>query len=137
MVNVFTDGGSRGNPGPSALGVFITDELGNVLWKHGQTLGIATNNVAEYRAVIAALTWLANNKKQIKGQKVAFFMDSLLICSQIRGLYKVKNSVFRQFMLTIREKEAEIGVPIHYTHIPREKNKDADAMVNMALDKKL
>lgn len=136
MIYVFTDGGARGNPGPAAIGVFITDEKKKVLFRFGKPIGIATNNVAEYRAVLAALSWLLENKEIVsKHKKIFFFLDSLLITSQINGLFKVKNTSLIELLFSVREKEAKIKNPITYSHVPREKNKDADALVNMALDK--
>ena len=136
-VIVFTDGGSRGNPGPAALGVFIQDESGKELAWIGKTLGEATNNVAEYSAIVEAFNWLLENIKKLDIQKVNFYMDSQLACSQLNGLYKVKNSRIREFVFEIRKKEAELDIPIIYAHVPREQNKKADFMVNQALDNQL
>lgn len=65
MITIFTDGGSRGNPGPAATGAYVTDEKGNILYAEGKRIGIATNNVAEYMAVIDALSWLSEHKNEI------------------------------------------------------------------------
>ena len=136
-IHIYTDGGSRGNPGPSALGVFITDDKGVVIAKIGKKIGITTNNIAEYSAILAGLTYVLNNKEKILPESINFFMDSQLAYSQLVGLYKIKNDGIRNLMLEIRKKEAELNIPIFYAHIPREKNKNADAMVNLALDNKL
>ncbi len=136
MIRVFTDGGARGNPGPSAIGVYITDEKNKVLYVLGKAIGVGTNNVAEYQALIAALAWLVENKKIIgKHTEVHFFLDSLLLVSQINGLYKVKNTNLQALLFVVREKEASLALPLRYVHIPREKNTKADALVNAALDK--
>jgi len=136
-VTVFTDGGSRGNPGPAALGVFIQDEKGQELARIGKTLGETTNNVAEYAAIIEGLKWLLENKERLSIEKVNFYMDSQLACSQLNGTYKVKNPRIREFVFEIRQKEAELGIPIVYAHVRREQNTKADFMVNQALDNRL
>lgn len=134
-LNIFTDGGARGNPGPSAVGVYIEDENGEEVINIGKVIGIATNNTAEYKAVIEALLWIVENKKNLSENTIInFYLDSLLVCSQIKGLFKVKNADLRNYLFKIRELEAEIKNSIYYTHIPREKNKNADALVNKALD---
>lgn len=134
-VIIFTDGGSRGNPGPSALGVYITDQGGNELAAIGKRIGKATNNVAEYAAVVESFNWLIENKDKFpKGMRVEFYMDSLLAYSQLVGRYKVKNPALRDMLFDIRGKEQVLGFNTIYAHVPREKNKKADALVNMALD---
>jgi ribonuclease HI len=133
-VVVFTDGGSRGNPGPAALGVFIQTADGKELVRIGKRLGETTNNVAEYSAIVEAFNWLLENKQKLDIQAVDFFMDSQLACSQLNGLYKVKNPRIRDFVFELRQKEAQLQVPIAYAHVPREQNKKADFMVNQALD---
>lgn len=135
MIRVYTDGGARGNPGPAAIGVFITDEKEKVIAEFGKVIGEATNNAAEYEAVNAALGWLILNKHVLLGQKVIHvFLDSLLLVSQINGLYKIKSPSLRLLLISLREKESLLSFPIRYFHIPREKNKQADKLVNMALD---
>ena len=134
-ISVFTDGGARGNPGPSAIGVYIEDDLGNVLAKIGKRIGEATNNTAEYKAVIEALSWLIENKEKIEDNtKINFFVDSQLVYSQIKGLFKVKAESIREYIFTVRKKESELGMKIEWAHILREKNKKADQLVNLALD---
>ena len=135
-IKVFTDGGARGNPGPSAIGVYAEDGEGKMVAGFGKKIGIATNNVAEYSAVIEALDWIIENKKEFDHDaKIHFFLDSKLVCSQIIGIFKVKNSNLRNLLLSIRDREAQISFPIYYNHIPREKNTKADKFVNEALDK--
>lgn len=134
-LNVFTDGGARGNPGEGAIGVYIADENKNELAGFGKKIGFTTNNVAEYKAVISALDWLIENKKDIaKNAKIHFFLDSKLVCSQIMGIFKVKDVNLRDLLFDIRDREAQINLPIYYKHIPREQNKKADSFVNFALD---
>lgn len=135
-LNIFTDGGARGNPGPSAIGVFIKDESGREVAGFGKKIGFCTNNVAEYKAVIAALFWIIENREKLSNDtEINFFLDSNLVCSQIIGLFKIKNSQLVSLLFQVREKESEIGIPINYSYIPREKNKEADKYVNLALDR--
>lgn len=134
-VLVFSDGGSRGNPGPSAVGVYIEDNNGKELVSIGKKIGNATNNVAEYMAIVEALDWLCKNKNKLEDNaKIFFHIDSELAYSQLSGLYKVKNAAIRELVFKVRQKEAELGVSIHYSHVPREKNEKADLLVNLALD---
>ncbi len=134
-VYIYTDGGARGNPGPAALGVYITNDKGTKLASMGKRIGDATNNVAEYRAVIEALSWLIENKENIeKDTKVTFYLDSQLVYSQIKGLFKVKSESIRELVYTVRKKLEAIEYAVEWNHIPREKNKKADELVNLALD---
>jgi ribonuclease HI len=136
LINIFTDGGARGNPGPAAIGVYISDENNKKIAGFGKTIGEATNNVAEYSAVIEALDWVIENKHIFSDSaKINFYLDSKLACSQIIGLFKVKNANLRDLLFSVRDREAQIKMPIYYKHIPREKNTLADAFVNEALDK--
>ncbi len=135
-ISIFTDGGSRGNPGPSAVGVYAIDSSGNILFQLGKRLGRATNNIAEYTAVLEALTWLSSYGSSQK-ISVNFYLDSQLVVSQINGLWKVKNPELLALLYKIREKEAGIKAEIRYNHVPREQNKQADKLVNMALDNKI
>jgi ribonuclease HI len=137
-LNIYTDGGARGNPGPSAIGVYVTDENNKKIAGFGKAIGIATNNTAEYRAVIEALNWIIENKKDFsKNAKIYFFLDSKLVCSQIIGIFKVKNSDLRTLLFSVRDREAQISLPIYYKHIPREQNSKADEFVNNTLDNEL
>lgn len=127
-----TDGGARGNPGPAAIGIVIRNR-NKLLVQHGEKIGVATNNVAEYSAVLWALRWLVENvAPDIK--KIHFFLDSLLVVQQLNGVFKIKNEKLRELLFAIRGEEARITVPIIYSHIRREQNTEADSMVNKALD---
>lgn len=132
MIKAFSDGGSRNNPGHAAWG-FIVFEDDKIIHKEGGYMGIATNNIAEYTGLISALTWLEENKKD---EVIDFFLDSNLIVSQLNGVFKVKNATIRELVLKVRGLEQSFK-KISYTHIPREKNKEADELVNQALDKHL
>ena len=130
-----TDGGARANPGPSAIGIFIKDENGHRIASFGKKIGNSTNNIAEYKAVIYALSWIIENKKELSEDvRIDFFLDSNLVYSQIVGVFKIKSSELRSLLFKVREKESEIRAPINYSYIPREKNKEADKEVNLALD---
>lgn len=135
VLNVFTDGGARGNPGPSATGIYMTDENNKMVTGFGNAIGTATNNVAEYRAVIDALNWIIENKKILSEKaRINFFLDSKLVCSQIVGLFKVKNIALKDLLLDVRDREGQVQLPMFYKHIPREQNTKADGFVNEALD---
>ncbi|MCL6096904.1 MAG: ribonuclease HI family protein [Patescibacteria group bacterium] len=134
-ILIFTDGGARGNPGPAAIGVYVVDDKGNKLAAIGKRIGEATNNAAEYKAVLEAFSWLTENKQNLeKNAKISFFLDSQLVYSQIKGLFKVKAESIREYIFTIREKEKNLGLSLQWNHIPREQNKMADSLVNLALD---
>ena len=131
VLNVFTDGGSKGNPGPSAIGISIIKENTEVV-KYREDIGIATNNIAEYRAVIKALELIKSNVSgfMLQVSEIVFHSDSTLLVNQVNGLYKVKNAKIREFIMQIRILEQEIRIPITYKYIPREKNFRADSLVN-------
>lgn len=138
QINVFTDGGSRGNPGPAGIGIYIETENHEVLYMLGKTIGLATNNVAEYTAVLYAFMWLKENGAVIASQKkIMFYLDSLLIVSQLTGVYKIKNKELQKLVIVIRAFEQQVGKRISYLHIPREHNTRADRLVNLALDGKI
>jgi len=131
-----TDGGARGNPGPAGIGIVIKTETGEMLQKISQTIGETTNNVAEYTAVIKALEWMRANATilQLNNFTINFFLDSTLVVNQLNGLFKVKDAKLRELLLKVRILEQEVGGKIYYSSIPREKNMEADALVNQALD---
>ena len=128
---IHTDGGARGNPGPAAIGVVIED--GKEIAGFGKRIGETTNNVAEYTAVIEALTWI---KKYIHStvDEIQFLSDSTLVVNQLNGLFKVKEAHLRELLIRVRLLEEEVGGDIRYTYIPREQNQRADFFVNKAFD---
>lgn len=132
-LTVFTDGGARGNPGPAAVGVVIKNDQNDIVHRFGKSIGKATNNVAEYTGVIAALEWLISTRPSALST-MHFYLDSLLVVNQLNGLYKVKDAKLRELLLIIRRLENDIGARVSYRHIPRERNRDADALVNQTLD---
>jgi len=131
---VFTDGGARGNPGPAAIGFLIKDNSGKILVEQGKPIGRATNNIAEYQAVIEALRWIASNIRY-QTSSINFFLDSKLVVNQLNGLFKIKNKNLRNLIIEVRRLEQEIGGNVFYNFIPREKNRKADFLVNFALAK--
>lgn len=138
-LKIYTDGGSRGNPGPAAYGLVIYDNAGKVLYEEGKKIGITTNNVAEYSAILAALKWVEQQPffNEDKISNINFFMDSKLAREQLSGHWKIKNENLRGLYFGIKELEEKFGIPISYTHVRREYNKEADRMVNLALDDKI
>jgi ribonuclease HI len=124
------DGGSRGNPGPAAWGVALLDEGGGCAEGHAGTLGRATNNVAEYRALIEALK-LAERSG---ARDVRIFADSELIVRQIRGLYRVKHPDLKPLFGEAMRRIRGFG-SFRIEHVPRDRNKHADLLVNMALNR--
>lgn len=129
---VYGDGGSRGNPGNAAYGFAILDEENHPVYSEGKRIGINTNNVAEYSAVINALRWILQNAPETK--TIAFFLDSMLIASQMSGTYRVKHPNMKELFITAKQLEGQLKANISYTQIPRAKNKIADKLVNDALD---
>lgn len=132
---IHTDGGARGNPGPAAVGVVIEaiDGKGKStpVAAFGKKIGEATNNVAEYKAVVAAFAHL----KDTPGIKtIQVVLDSRLVANQLAGTFKVKDATLRMLLFDIRRLEAEIGAAVSYKAVPREQNMRADALVNRALD---
>ena len=128
-LKIYTDGGSKGNPGPSSIGiVFYID--GKKVFSHHESIGIATNNDAEYTALVRALELIVKQYKEEKINKVEFYSDSRLMVNQVNGLFKVKHGKIKEYMLKIRGLEQEVNTPISYHYIPREQNQEADLLVN-------
>ncbi len=132
---IYTDGGSRGNPGPAALGVVIQDTSGKMIKEYGEALGVRTNNEAEYEAVIFALKKVKAlfGKEKTKTMTLEVRMDSELVMKQLTGKYKIEEEKLFPLFIKIWNLKMDFGA-ITFTHIPREKNKEADRMVNEALD---
>jgi ribonuclease HI len=124
-----TDGGSRGNPGPAAFGYVLEAEDGTVLAAHGERIGVATNNVAEYRGLVAGL----EKALELAVPEVEVVSDSELLVRQMNGEYKVKNAALRELSLQAARLAREIG-KVSYRAVRREHNELADRLVNEALD---
>lgn len=132
-LTIHTDGGSLNNPGPAACAYIISRDDGSVVEKKSFFLGVQTNNVAEYTGVKNALLALLPLKEKFKLSSLSFISDSLLLVSQLNGLYKVKNEMIRSFIFEIRTLEQRLNVPISYKHVLREYNQEADALVKECL----
>ena len=128
-ARLFTDGGSRGNPGPAAFGYVIETEDGTVLASRGEAIGVATNNVAEYRALLAGL----ENARDLDVRELEVVSDSELLVKQMRGEYRVKNPALRELQGEAA-RLAEAFERVAYTAVRREHNELADRLVNEALD---
>ena len=124
-----TDGGARGNPGPAAYGYVLESEDGHILDARGEAIGIATNNVAEYSALVAGL----EKAVELGVDELEVVSDSELLVKQMRGEYKVKKPALRELWLQAGGLAAQIA-SISYTAVRREHNELADALVNEALD---
>lgn len=126
---IYADGGSRGNPGPSASGFVIKDSDEHLIFEGGMYLGVTTNNQAEYHAVRLAL----EKAKELGGKTLMVRLDSLLVVNQLNGIYRVKNRDLWPIHAKIKELVTDFG-RVSFTHVRREFNREADAMVNKILD---
>ncbi len=129
MYCLFTDGGARGNPGPAAAGYLLYNQGRELIESGSKYLGVATNNLAEYSALILGLELAkVHNVKQLECN-----LDSELVVKQMRGEYKVKNPDLKLLMAKAAAISKEIGY-VTYKHIPRAQNAEADGLVNQCLD---
>ncbi|MBA2294069.1 MAG: ribonuclease HI family protein [Actinobacteria bacterium] len=126
---LWTDGGARGNPGPAAFAYVLEAEDGTVLAAHGETIGVATNNVAEYSALVAGL----GRAGELGVTTLELRSDSELMVKQMRGEYRVKNKDLQGLFLDASRAARALG-SVTYTHVRREHNELADRLVNEALD---
>lgn len=133
-IIIHTDGGSRGNPGPAAIGIVAESGKGR-LFQLGEKIGLTTNNVAEYTAVVRSLQELKT--RHLQADKISFYLDSELIVKQILGLYRIKdaklqilNQQVKDLVLHFRQQ----GSSVTFTHVLRHLNKEADQLLNFALD---
>jgi len=128
-ARLFTDGGARGNPGPAAYGYVLEADDGTILDARGEAIGVATNNVAEYRGLVAGL----EKALELAVPEVEVVSDSELLVKQMRGEYRVKNETLRELSLQAARLGRQIG-SVGYRHVRREQNELADRLVNEALD---
>ena len=112
-LNIYTDGGARGNPGPAASSFVAIDE-GKVIHKNSLYLGVRTNNEAEYEAVILALSWLINNLDILEHKDIVFKLDSELVARQLSGIYKIKSPNLRILVTKIKNLESRLEKKIQY-----------------------
>lgn len=127
-LTAYTDGGSRGNPGPAAIGAVIEDENSKI-YEYGEFIGHTTNNEAEYKALILALT----KAKALKAKKINCLLDSELVVKHLNHQYRIKEEKIIPLFIKVWNLMLDFE-KVTFTHIPREKNKKADALVNKILD---
>jgi len=134
-IIIYTDGGSRGNPGPSAIGVVFCNEKEQIVKSYSEYLGEATNNEAEYQAVIFALKKFKAlfGKKLAKSSEIELRSDSELLIKQLNGEYKVLEPKIQQLFLTVWNLKLDFK-KMKFRLIPRQKNQEADRLANQALD---
>jgi ribonuclease HI len=128
-ARLYTDGGARGNPGPAAYGYVLEAEDGTVMAAEGEAIGVATNNVAEYRGLVAGLA----RAVELAVPEVEVRSDSELMVKQMKGIYRVKNEALRALSLEAGRLARQVG-KVSYVHVMREQNELADRLVNEALD---
>jgi len=128
-ARLYTDGGARGNPGPAAFAYVLESDDGTVLAAHGETIGVATNNVAEYRGLVAGL----EKAIELAVPDVEVVSDSELLVKQMRGEYRVKNEALRELSSRATRLGRQLG-GVAYRHVRRAENELADRLVNEALD---
>jgi len=135
-LTTYSDGGARGNPGPAGCGFVIFDEDNSLVKQDSIYIGKATNNQAEYKALIYALEFI-NDKLQdlYKIESIECFLDSELVVKQLNGEYKVKNPGMIPLFGQVRDFVMNLGGCVSFVHIRREKNKEADRLANEAMDK--
>jgi len=132
MIQVYIDGASRGNPGLAGIGIVIVQpKLHKKIMQYREFIGIATNNQAEYKALIKALELL----KALGISRAKIFSDSQLLVKQLRGEYRVRNPELKKLFDEVKKRE-KFFESIEYKHIPREKNYHADRLANEAIDKR-
>ena len=129
MIVAYIDGGARGNPGPAGYGVRIEDEMGELITEFSGFLGSATNNVAEYNGLLAALRYAREHGHR----KVRIKSDSELLVKQMRGEYRVKNPGLQPLYVRARLLVAQLD-RVRFEHVPRERNKEADRLSNLGMD---
>jgi ribonuclease HI len=130
-LTMYTDGGARGNPGPAAVGIYICNEKGESVFEDGECIGHATNNVAEYQALLTGLA----RAKALGAIEISCHLDSELVVRQLTGKYKIKNYNLQKLFDQAKKKEQEFS-KVTYTHLRREEDgmRRADQLVNRALD---
>jgi len=138
-IAVFTDGGSRGNPGQAGVGYLVYMQDGTLLHSEGRAIGISTNNEAEYQAVLDAIEWITALENQTKLKElvideIVWQLDSKLVVEQVNKRWKIKEPRLQALAKNIWEALATIPQTSIFMHIPREQNTQADALVNQALD---
>ena len=134
LINVYTDGGSRGNPGISGYGLVVYDDQKTLIYQESKFLGIKTNNEAEYSGIIAALEWVKKNQSAYQITQLNFFADSQLMIRQLQGVYKVKAPTLLPLFSRAQQLLLQINLPTKFTDVRREFNELADKLANKAMD---
>lgn len=140
-IIVYCDGGSRGNPGPAAVGVVVEDQSGKMIKTWSKAIGKTTNNEAEYEAVIFALQKLKHlfGKEKVKNMQFEFRLDSELVVNQLSGKFKIEEEKLQPLFLKIHNLKLDFGPPpaggLTFVSILRDQNRQADSLVNEVLDK--
>lgn len=136
-IIIYCDGGSRGNPGPAAIGVILTNEKGKVIKEYAEKIGRATNNEAEYEAVIFGLqkAKLLFGRRKIKTMEIEVRMDSEFVIKQLNGKYKILDRRIEQLFLKTWNLKVDFG-EVKFIYISRNENIEADRLVNRALGSK-
>lgn len=129
-IIAYTDGGSRGNPGPAWCGVFLADEHGKLVEKRFKYIGIATNNIAEYTAALLGIA----RAIELGATEIELRADSKLVIEQLSWNYKIKNPELKKIFFEIQDAIGKWDGIIVFTHVPREQNKEADRLSNVAMD---
>lgn len=129
---IYTDGGARNNPGPAGIGAVLMDKNRKIIFEISEYIGEATNNQAEYRAVIAAL----QKARELGAEELEFYLDSELVVKQLNREYRVKDRDLAPLFLQIHNLSLDFK-KIIFCHIPREENEEADRLVNLAIDRKI
>jgi ribonuclease HI len=133
---IHTDGGARGNPGPAAIGVHVINEHDEVVFELAKTIGVATNNEAEYQAFVASAEWLKEFAQTTDAtiSSVEWRLDSMLVVEQLNRRWKLKQLTLKPFFDQSQALLSEFSFAKSIVYVPRERNREADALVNQALD---
>ncbi len=129
-LTIYTDGAARGNPGPAGAGAHIQDEHGNTIAQDYRYLGEATNNVAEYQALLLGM----ERARELGAARIEMRADSQLVVRQLCGEYRVRNPVLQGLHARVLALASEFE-SVEYTHVPREQNREADRLANRAIDR--
>ncbi len=133
IIEAFTDGASRGNPGESGIGILARDRDGRTVIEESGYIGRTTNNIAEYMAMLALL----HRVSQIQCDRLIVHSDSELMVRQLTGSYKVKNPGLREYYERVRTTLEALPFPVEIRHVPREQNREADRLANEGIDSKI
>jgi ribonuclease HI len=134
QISVYTDGGSRGNPGISGYGLVIYNDHNQIIYQESKFLGIKANNESEYAAFLGALVWINNNIQKLNITQISFYADSQLLVCQIQGKYKVKAANLKPLFDQAHYLIDQLKIPYQFQHVLRSVNELADQLANHAMD---